>query len=186
MFIPGAISILGCYLTASRVFWTLARDNATPFSGFFATVNQKHRNPFNSIVLCGVISALLGCIYVGSQTAFNAFIGSFVVLSSLSYLAAILPHFLSKRANVAPGWFWMKGVSGFLVNGIASLYIIAFVIIFCFPFSMPVSAMTMNYTSLITGGFSLFVGAFWFWRRGDYEGPHFVPLESAILAKDAI
>lgn len=186
MFIPGAISILGCYLTASRVFWTLARDNATPFSGFFAAVNQKHRNPFNSIVLCGVISALLGCIYVGSQTAFNAFIGSFVVLSSLSYLAAILPHFLSKRANVAPGWFWMKGVSGFLINGIASLYIIAFVIIFCFPFSMPVSAMTMNYTSLITGGFSLFVGAFWFWRRGDYEGPHFVPLESAILAKDAI
>ena len=186
MFIPGAISILGCYLTASRVFWTLARDNATPFCGFFATVNQKHRNPFNSIVLCGVISALLGCIYVGSQTAFNAFIGSFVVLSSLSYLAAILPHFLSKRANVAPGWFWIKGVSGFLVNGIASLYIIAFVIIFCFPFSMPVSAMTMNYTSLITGGFSLFVGAFWFWRRGDYEGPHFVPLESAILAKDAI
>ena len=186
MFIPGAISILGCYLTASRVFWTLARDNATPFSSFFATVNQKHRNPFNSIVLCGVISALLGCIYVGSQTAFNAFIGSFVVLSSLSYLAAILPHFLSKRANVALGWFWMKGVSGFLVNGIASLYIIAFVIIFCFPFSMPVSAMTMNYTSLITGAFSLFVGAFWFWRRGDYEGPHFVPLESAILAKDAI
>jgi len=186
MFIPGAISIIGCYLTASRVFWTLARDNATPFSGFFATVNQNHRNPFNSIILCGIISALLGCIYVGSQTAFNAFIGSFVVLSSLSYLAAILPHFLSKRTNVAPGWFWMKGVSGFLVNGIASLYIIAFVLIFCFPFSMPVSAMTMNYTSLITGGCSLFVGAFWFWRRGDYEGPHFVPLESAFLAKDAI
>lgn len=185
-FIPSTIAILGCYLTASRVFWTLARDNATPFSGFFATVNQKQRNPFNSIVLCAVISALLGCIYVGSQTAFNAFIGSFVVLSSLSYLAAILPHLLSKRANVAPGWFWMKGISGFLVNGIASLYIIAFVVIFCFPFSMPVNAMSMNYTSLITGGFSLFVGVFWFWRKGDYEGPHFVPLESAILAKDAI
>jgi choline transport protein len=177
---------MGLLLTASRIFWTLARDKATPFSDFFATVNKKQRNPFNSIVLCAAIASLLGCIYVGSQTAFNAFIGSFVVLSSLSYLAAILPHLLSKRANVAPGWFWMKGVSGFLVNGIASLYIIAFVIIFCFPFSMPVSAMTMNYTCLITGGFSLFVGAFWFWRRGDYEGPHFVPLESGILAKDAI
>jgi choline transport protein len=144
---------MGCLLTASRVFWTLARDNATPFSGFFATVNKKHRNPFNSIVLCTVIASLLDCIYVGSQTAFNAFIGSFVVLSSLSYLAAILPHFLSRRANVAPGWFWMKGASGFLVNGIASLYIIAFVVIFCFPFSMPVNAESMNYTSLITGAF---------------------------------
>ena len=80
----------------------------------------------------------------------------------------------------------MKGISGFLVNGTASLYIMAFVVIFCFPFSMPVDAQTMNYTSLITGGLSLFVGVFWFWRKGDYEGPHFVPLESAILAKDAI
>ncbi|PVH75333.1 amino acid transporter [Cadophora sp. DSE1049] len=186
VFIPSIFAAMGLLLTASRIFWTLARDKATPFSNFFATVNKKQRNPFNSIVLCAAIASLLGCIYVGSQTAFNAFIGSFVVLSSLSYLAAILPHLLSKRANVAPGWFWMKGVSGFLVNGIASLYIIAFVIIFCFPFSMPVSAMTMNYTCLITGGFSLFVGAFWFWRRGDYEGPHFVPLESGILAKDAI
>ena len=25
----------------------------------------------------------------------------------------------------------------------------------------------------------------WFWRRRDYEGPHFVPLESALLAEDA-
>ena len=185
-FIPSIIATMGCLLTASRVFWTLARDNATPFSGFFATVSKKQRNPFNSIVLCTVIASLLGCIYVGSQTAFNAFIGSFVVLSSLSYLAAILPHVLSKRANVAPGWFWMKGASGFLVNGISSLYIIAFVIIFCFPFSMPVNAESMNYTSLITGGFSLFVGVFWFWRKGDYVGPRFVPLESTILAKDAI
>ena len=80
----------------------------------------------------------------------------------------------------------MKGASGFIVNGTASLYIIAFVIIFCFPFSMPVDAELMNYTSLITGGLSLFVGGFWFWRKRDYEGPHFVPLESAILAKDAI
>lgn len=80
----------------------------------------------------------------------------------------------------------MKGASGFIVNGIASLYIIAFVIIFCFPFLMPVDAATMNYTSLITGALSLLVGVFWFWRKGNYEGPHFVPLESAILAKDAI
>lgn len=184
--IPSIIGAIGCCLIASRVFWTLARDNATPFSGFFATVNQKQRNPFNSIVLCGVISALLGCIYVGSQTAFNAFIGSFVVLSSLSYLAAILPHLLSKRANVAPGWFWMKGATGFVVNAISSLYIVAFVIIFCFPFGILVDAATMNYTSLITGGMSLFAAGFWFWRKGDYEGPKFVPLESAILAKDAI
>jgi choline transport protein len=185
-FLPSVISTFGCYLTASRVFWTLARDKATPFHGFFGVINQKHRNPFNSIVLCAVICTLLGCIYVGSQTAFNAFIGSFVVLSSLSYLAAILPHLLTRRANVAPGWFWMKGATGFIVNGISCLYIMAFVVIFCFPFAIPFDAATMNYTCLITGGLTVLVAIFWFLRSADYVGPHFVPLESAILAKDAI
>jgi len=173
-------------LTASRVFWTLARDNATPCSDFFGQINHKQQNPFNSIVLCGVVCTVLGCIYVGSQTAFSAFVGSFVVLSTLSYLAAILPHLLSKRANVTPGWFWMKGLSGFVVNGLACLYIVAFIIIFCFPFSLPVDAATMNYTCLITGGLSVFIAAFWFWRKGDYIGPHFVPLESTVMAKDAV
>ena len=185
-FLPSLVAVIGCYLTASRVFWTLARDNATPFSGFFGRINQKQRNPFNSIVLCAVICTLLGCIYVGSQTAFSAFIGSFVVLSSISYLAAILPHLLSRRANIAPGWFWMKGATGFVVNAIACLYIMAFVVIFCFPFALPFDAASMNYTCLITGGLTVFVAIFWFWRQRDYVGPHFVPLESAILAKDAI
>lgn len=185
-FLPSIVAVIGCYLTASRVFWTLARDNATPFSPFFGRINKRQKNPFNSIVLCGVICTILGCIYVGSQTAFNAFVGSFVVLSSLSYLAAILPHLLSRRANVIPGWFWMKGFTGFAVNGVACLYIIVFIVIFCFPFAMPVDAATMNYTCLITGGLTIFVGIFWFWRQKEYVGPHFVPLESGMLAKDAI
>ncbi|KAH8693271.1 choline transporter [Talaromyces proteolyticus] len=185
-FLPSIVAVIGCYLTSSRVLWTLARDNATPFSRFISQVDRKQRNPFNSIILCGVICTILGCIYVGSSTAFSAFVGSFAVLSTLSYLAAILPHLLTKRANVTPGWFWMKGFLGFLVNTVSSLYIIAFVIIFCFPFSLPVDAETMNYASLITGGSSIFVMAFWFWRKGDYVGPQHVSLESALLAEDAI
>jgi len=80
----------------------------------------------------------------------------------------------------------MKGATGFIVNGVACVYIIAFIVIFCFPFAMPVDAKTMNYTCLITGGLSVFMALFWFWRKGGYVGPHFVPLESSILAKDAI
>lgn len=80
----------------------------------------------------------------------------------------------------------MRGAVGFVVNGLTCLYIVAFVVIFCFPFALPVDAQTMNYTSLITGGLTIFVGVFWLWRQKDYEGPHFVPLESADLAKDAV
>lgn len=184
--LPNLIALLGCFLTASRVFWTLARDNATPFAGVFSRVSHKHRNPFNAIFLCAVISTVLACIYIGSQAAFNAFIDSFVVLSSISYLAAILPHLLSRRSEVAPGWFWMKGPTGFIVNAISSLYIIVFVVIFCFPFSMPASAPTMNYSSLLTGGATIFVALFWFWRQRDYEGPKYVAPDAEMLATDAM
>ncbi|KAL9004728.1 MAG: hypothetical protein Q9188_002455 [Gyalolechia gomerana] len=183
---PTFISIIGCCVTASRVFWTLARDRATPFSHFFANIDEHQHNPFRAVIFCGVFTTVLGCIYVGSTTAFAAFVGSYVILSTLSYLAAILPHLLSRRKNMIPGWFWMKGISGFIVNGISCLYIIVFIVIFCFPFGKPFDAASMNYASLITGGLSLFVLAFWFVRQGTYVGPRQVVLDAHVLAKDAI
>ena len=185
-FLPFLVGMLGTYLTVSRIFWTLARDNATPLAGFFGRVHPKHRNPFNAIVLCAVINTLLGCIYIGSATAFNAFVGSFVVLTCLSYLAAILPHVLSRRSTVMPGWFWMKGWVGYAVNGAACLYIVCFTVIYLFPFSLPASAAKMNYSSLMSGGLSLFAACFWFWKRRDFEGPKYVPPTAAMMAKDAM
>ncbi|KAL8854178.1 MAG: hypothetical protein Q9221_001101 [Calogaya cf. arnoldii] len=186
-FLPLFIACIGLYLTASRTFWTLARDNATPFSAFFSTIHPHHHNPFNAIIFCAISTTLLGIIYVGSKTAFSAFVGSFVVLTTLSYLMAILPHLLTRRANISPGWFWMSGVTGFIVNGVSCLYIIVFIVIFCFPFGMPVDAPTMNYASLITGGLTVFVAVFWVWRKGEYEGPRMLRVEDrGILAEDAI
>lgn len=70
----------------------------------------------------------------------------------------------------------MKGLIGFVVNGISCVYIVVFVVIFCFPFSLPVTKENMNYSVLICGGLSLFIGVWWFFRRKDYLGPKHVPL----------
>lgn len=186
-FVPFLISTVGCYLTASRIFWTLARDNATPFSRFFAHVSHSHHNPGRSIIFCALFCTVLGCIYVGSSTAFSAFVGAFVVLSTLSYLAAILPHLLSKRRNVRRrGWFWMPSPWGELANTVACAYMLVFLVIFCFPFALPVDAKSMNYTSLIAGGLTLAVAAFWGWRQKEYKGPTNVVLDEAVTAKDAL
>ena len=80
----------------------------------------------------------------------------------------------------------MKGPVGYVVNAVASLYIVLFVVIFCFPFSLPVSASTMNYSSLLTGGTTVFVALFWFWRQKDYEGPRYVAPDADMLATDAM
>ncbi|KAL8965189.1 MAG: hypothetical protein Q9183_003982 [Haloplaca sp. 2 TL-2023] len=184
-FLPLFIACIGLYLTSSRTFWTLARDNATPFSAFFSKVSPRYRNPANAILLCAVLCTVLGCIYVGSKTAFSAFVGSFIVLTTLSYLTAILPHLLYKRRNIRPGWFFMKGAVGFVVNAVSVAYIVVFIVIFCFPFALPTDPETMNYAALITGGLTVFVAGFWFWRKGEYVGPQQVVLADEMMAKDA-
>ncbi|KFY40308.1 hypothetical protein V495_05484 [Pseudogymnoascus sp. VKM F-4514 (FW-929)] len=184
-FLPTFITCIGCYITAGRTFWTLSRDNATPFSKTFAKVHPTFQNPFNATLMCGAINTVMGCIYVGSEIAFNAFVGAYIILSTLSFLCAILPHLLSRRRNVTPGWFWMSGYIGFIVNAVACLYIIAFIVIFCIPYGAPFSIDVMNWSSLITGGLTLFVAAFWFWRQSEYIGPQAVALDDKILAKDA-
>ena len=85
---------------------------------------------------------------------------------------AIGPHLLSKRSNIIPGPFWMKGMLGYVMNGIACTYMIVFIVIFCFPYALPVAGGNMNYSCLIAGGLSIFIAAWWFWKgsRG-YEGP---------------
>jgi choline transport protein len=136
------------YITLGRMLWTLTRDDATPFSKFTGCISPTHKNPFNATLACRVVCTMLGCIYVGS----------FVVLSTLSYLAAILPHMLSRRACVIPGPFWMLTLVAYTILGISCAYIVAFVVIYCFPYSLPVTAQNMNYSCLITGGLAIFVG----------------------------
>jgi len=172
VFIPISFTCIGVHITSGRVLWSLARDKATPFSHTLGRVSQTWKNPFNAHLTGGIIVTILGCIYIGSSTAFNAFVGSFVVLSSASYVAAILPHILNRRQYIKPGPFYMKGILGYIVSGISSAYILAFIVIYCFPFSMPVSALSMNYASLITGGLTVFVTLWWLWiRTHGYVGP---------------
>ena len=167
------VTIPGTYLTTGRMLWTLARDNAVPFSSTVARVNPTYRNPFIATFLIGVACTILGCIYVGSQSAFNAFVGVFAILTTMSYLAAILPHILTKRRYITPGPFWIPSLWGYIVPVGASAYIIVFNVIYCFPYALPTSAASMNYSSLISGGLTIIVGVYYLWKRNHgYKGPH--------------
>ena len=125
------ICLVGTFLTLSRIWWALARDNATPFHKFFSKVNHKLSCPIQSMLLVTVLCTALGAIGLGSKTAFSDLVGSFIILSTTSYILAIAPHLLSGRKHVPPGWFWM-GKWGFAVQGIAVVLTIFFDIMFCF------------------------------------------------------
>ncbi|TVY46165.1 Choline transport protein, partial [Lachnellula cervina] len=183
IFVPIFCTCIGTFITAGRCLWTLARDEAVPFPGTLGVISPRFKNPFNATVVCGVFCTILGAIYVGSTTAFSAFVGSFVVLSTLSYLAAILPFIFTKRFSRAseapgpfinsmrPGPYKMGHKVGYAVNIVSCLYIIVFVVIYCFPYSLPVTPVNMNYACLIAGGMSIFAAVWWFIKGGKYVGP---------------
>ena len=169
---PIFIATIGCFITCGRTMYALGRDDATPFSSKIGAVSPRWHSPLWATFACGIFLTFIGAIYVGSLTAFNAFIGSFVVLTTASYLLAIFPHLLTNRKNIRPGPFWM-GKYGAMVNVVACSYIVVTFVIYCFPYSVPTSPEAMNYTSVITCGLIVLVGVWWLVHgRSNFHGPH--------------
>jgi choline transport protein len=172
IFLPTACTAIGCCITAGRMLWTLGRDNATPFSKWIGHIDKRFECPLNATLVCGIINTILGCIYIGSLTAFSAFVGSFIVLSSASYLAFILPNIITRRKHITPGPFSMPDWIFYPLAGTACAYMCVFIVIYCFPYGVPFTAQTMNYSSLIVGGLSIFVAGWWFYIKDKgYIGP---------------
>lgn len=180
------ICVVGLYITCGRTLWALARDGATPFPKILAKVDEKKGMPVNATLATALLVTILGAIYVGSTTAFNAFVGAFVVMSSSSYLTAILPNLLTGRKNITVwGSFHMKGAIGFIINGIACAYMIVWFVIYCFPYFLPTSAASMNYASVIWGGFTILIALWWFVAaRKDYVGPPIVTDGGKVVEAD--
>lgn len=166
------LNVVVIYITSGRTLWALARDGATPFPETLRRVNTRFQVPINATIVSAVLVSALGAIYVGNTTAFNAFVSSFILLSTSSYLACILPHLLTGRKNIAYGPFKLPGIFGFLINSVACVYMIIWNVIYCFPASLPTSVESMNYSCLIWGGFTIFMALFWHLKaEKGYTGP---------------
>ena len=64
------------------------------------------------------------------------------------------------------------GKAGYVINSAACGYIAFSIVIFCFPYALPTSAQSMNYTCVITCGLAFLVGVWWMIHgRGKYIGP---------------
>jgi choline transport protein len=141
--------LIGTFLTVGRTWWALARDNVTPFAGFFGQVSESLSCPIPATVLCGVLTTAFGAIVLGSKTAFTDLTGSFVILTTVSYALAIGSHLFSGRKNLPRGPFWM-GSLGWVINGLAVTLIIFFDIMFCFRKCCTLTDRKLNSDDLAT------------------------------------
>lgn len=55
LLLPIWCTCVGTFITSGRMLWTLARDDATPFSGFVGRVSNVWKNPLNATLVCGIL-----------------------------------------------------------------------------------------------------------------------------------
>lgn len=172
IFLPTFSTNIGCYITTGRMLWTLGRDNATPFSSWIGKVDPRWGCPYNATLACAVFNSILGLVYIGNSTAFSAFVGSFIVMASMSYLAFIVPNIFSRRKYVIQGPFTMPAPVFYSIATVASGYMMAWIVIYCFPAAWPFTVKTMNYTSVMAGGCTILLSGWYLYiRNKGYVGP---------------
>ncbi|KAH6867348.1 amino acid permease [Thelonectria olida] len=148
-----AATIAGTAST-SRTLWAFARDKAIPFHRHISSVNTSLQVPIIAVIAVITLQLLLGLIYIGNATAFNAILSMAIIGLYLSYLLPIVCMFFGRKtlAKDKFGPFALPGIVGNSVNVISMIWILVTIIFSTFPISMPVTPENMNYSIVILAG----------------------------------
>ncbi|KAL5365318.1 amino acid transporter [Aspergillus floccosus] len=160
--------------SSSRLTWSFARDNALLGSRFLGQVHPRLQVPVWALLANAAVIFIIGCIYLGSSTAFNAFIGSGMLLQQCSFtLPAGLLVWHGRSERVLPkSRAFNLGLFGWVANTATVLFAPLVTVMYCFPVSMPVTPSNMNYTAAVVGVMGLFSAANWFLHATrHYRGP---------------
>ncbi|KAG5417009.1 hypothetical protein I9W82_004642 [Candida metapsilosis] len=153
---------VGCHTWSARVCWGFARENGLPFSKFFSQVNTKTGTTVNAHYFSCFWVAVIGCIYLGSDTAFQSILVSCVMLLLLSYMIPTL-CLIFQRNKIRHGPFWW-GKLGLLCNIMLVIWTIFTTVFYNFPSIMPVTSGNMNYSSAVLGAVFLIFFCDWIIR----------------------
>lgn len=162
---------VGALTAASRCTYAFARDGAIPGSSLWKKVDKRFEIPLQALILSTVVDCILGCIYFGSTSAFNAFTGVATICLSVSYGIPILVNLIRGRKAVRHSTFSL-GRFGFFINAATIIWIALAIILFCMPTAIPVTPVSMNYASVVFMGFAM-ISVIWYIIRGrkEFTGP---------------
>ncbi|KAI7662744.1 amino acid permease [Hortaea werneckii] len=155
--IPIILSVctsLNAIAAASRQAWALGRDQALPFSPWFRKiVTIGTPIPLNSILFSLTILIILALINIGSTAALNTIIALLTSATSFSYALSISCMLLKRlRGQPLPPARFSIGRYSVPVNMFAVGYIITAAVASFFPVSVPVDAVSMNWSVVVFGG----------------------------------
>ncbi|TLD07988.1 hypothetical protein E2P81_ATG10597 [Venturia nashicola] len=167
--IPLILSVctsLNALAAASRQAWSLARDQALPFSSWFRKVTTIGTPiPLNSIMFSLSILVIIALINIGSSAALNTIIALLTSATSFSYALSI-SCILQKRLRgepLPPSRFTL-GKFAIPINALAVLYVTVACIASFFPVVNSSAVADMNWSIVMFGGVLLIAGVDYFFR----------------------
>ncbi|KAL1605385.1 hypothetical protein SLS60_004933 [Paraconiothyrium brasiliense] len=171
-----AIAATAAIITsASRTFWAFARDNATPFSRYFSHVNRSSQIPVRAVVAVTLVQVLLGFIYLGNTTAFNAIMSMSILAVYASYLVPIIYFMIYGRPKLAKhqfGPFRLPKTVGLFLNMLSCCWLVLAMVFSTFPGVVPVTPQNMNYSSVVMVGWMLIGYVYYAFKgRKQFEVP---------------
>jgi choline transport protein len=166
--------------STSRTAWAFARDDGLPASGFLSAVNPTVKVPVRMILVVSFLQMLLGLIYLGSSTAFNAVLSMAILGMYASYFSPIFFMLIYGRRSSAQvvrglgaGMFNLGSRWGPVINVIALSWLILAMVFSTFPTVEPVTPDNMNYCIVVTMGW-MFIGGVYYYLLGGkrrFAGP---------------
>jgi amino acid transporter len=148
-------------VAASRSTWAVARDDAVPLAKIWAYVNPKLGVPVWSLVLLTGIQMLLGLVNLGSTSAFTAFVSVGVIALAAAYAIPIFLSLWHGREEVSKAPWRCGRIVGTFVNVLGLAWIAFELVLFSMPTALPVTAVSMNYASVVFVGFMAISGVWY-------------------------
>ncbi|POS79173.1 hypothetical protein DHEL01_v202448 [Diaporthe helianthi] len=173
--------------TSSRMSYAFARDRGLPYSRVFAQVHKGLDVPLNALIWTTVWVIIFGCVFLGSDSAFNAITAASVVALGVTYAIppainvmrgrTMLPE---SRAFKMPEWL------GWLTNLVGIGWTLLTTVLFLFPPERPVTGTNMNYAVIAFCVVLIIAVVQWLVDgRKNYEGP-IIDAEVFGVGKDVV
>ncbi|KLJ08510.1 hypothetical protein EMPG_16053 [Blastomyces silverae] len=177
----------GCsaMLADTRMAYAFARDDALPFSKFFAKVNPYTLTPVNAVWFVVFFSICLNCIAIGSTQTATAIFNITAPALDLSYIAVILAHQIYKNQVLFIEGPFTLGKWGTPLNIISIVWVLFISVVLFFPPTRPITPKNMNYAICVAAFIALF-SLSWWWlsARRKYTGPRTKDLLQAVETED--
>ncbi|KAK6840122.1 hypothetical protein PG987_005988 [Apiospora arundinis] len=146
----------------SRLAWTLSREAGVPLHRHLSWIAPApFHTPIWSMIGSATGTAILGCLYLGSEVAFSSFTATGILLQYLSYSIPVVLVLSRGRSKFQHGSFWYPKL-GLVANLVMVSWSVVALVFYCFPNYLPIVVGQMNYSSVILVATPILILSMWF------------------------